>query len=88
MSLLSCTNNAVSQLLRQSKTQRTFVFVDMKRVFWGNLLFCEKKKISVLEEPPGGLFFPHRFLPVPEPQRSAVTHNPSRLFSVCPDLWH
>lgn len=58
MSLLSCTNNAVSQLLRQSKTQRTFVFVDMKRVFWGNLLFCEKKRSQFWKSLLGGCFFP------------------------------
>lgn len=44
VSLLSHTNSSVNQLLRCSKTQQTFVFVYMKYAFWGNLLFCWKKK--------------------------------------------
>lgn len=84
MSLLSCTDNPVNQLLRQSKTQQTFVFVDMKYAFWGNLLFCKNKDLC-FGTASCGLFSPHRFLRIPEPGgHCSHKHSPSRLFSMCP----
>ena len=73
VSLLSHTNSSVNQLLRCSKTQQTFVFVYMKYAFWGNLLFCLKKKKKDINLGTASceLFFPHCFLHIPEPEGTA-----------------